>query len=349
MPVEVECKQCGKRLSIKPSRAKTFKYCSQSCYIKAQIKTPMKDKNCEYCGKPLKRRNKEKPNQFNKRKYCNQRCAYNSRIRSEKRVCPICNKEFKVPQWKIKKGEGICCSPVCAGIYKSNKLRETVVCKACGKNFTIPAHLNKGNRIRKFCSHECYVKSKEEKYNIFKKCANCGKEFKVLKSKADRANYNYCSVKCRVEAHKVVINCAYCGKEYTTTKGAVKHGRTMCSIECRNKAQKQYKGSKAAGWKGGISFEPYCHKFNEEFKERVREFWGRKCGICGKTEKENKIKLSVHHCNYLKMSCCDLDIPPLFMSICKSCHGKTNHNREYWEKMLTEYIMIWFDGESYIK
>lgn len=109
-----------------------------------------------------------------------------------------------------------------------------------------------------------------------------------------------------------------------------------------------YEGNRNYNWKGGIAYGQYCPKFNEEFKERVREFWGRKCPICGKTEKENKQKLSVHHVNFEKMSCCNIDIQPLFTAVCRSCHSKTNNNRKYWEEMLTNYIMIWFDGESYL-
>ena len=79
----------------------------------------------------------------------------------------------------------------------------------------------------------------------------------------------------------------------------------------------------------------------------MRKFWNHKCGICGKTEEENGWKLSVHHVNYDKMVCCD-GTPPLFITACSSCHSKTNHNREGWEFNLTTYIMVYFDGQSYV-
>lgn len=106
-------------------------------------------------------------------------------------------------------------------------------------------------------------------------------------------------------------------------------------------------GENHPNWNGGSSFEPYCHLFNEEFKERVREFWGRKCGICDKSEEENGRKLSVHHVSYNKEDCC-LEVVPLFIPTCNSCHSKTNNNREYWKNILTNYIMIYFNGESFI-
>lgn len=101
-------------------------------------------------------------------------------------------------------------------------------------------------------------------------------------------------------------------------------------------------------WKGGIKFEPYCHLFNEEFKERVRDFWGRKCGICGTSEIQNNQRLSVHHVNYDKKVCCNTT-KPLFIPLCKTCHSKTNHNREYWEECLSNFIMIWFSGDCYLE
>lgn len=110
---------------------------------------------------------------------------------------------------------------------------------------------------------------------------------------------------------------------------------------------RSHKGESHYNWKGGISFEPYCPKFNDEFRERVRIFWQRKCGICGLTEEDNTHRLHVHHVNYKKMACCD-NIPPLFIALCNSCHTRTNHNREYWENNLTSYIQIWYDGDSYM-
>jgi len=44
--------------------------------------------------------------------------------------------------------------------------------------------------------------------------------------------------------------------------------------------------------------------------------------------KINKKQLDVHHINYNKKNC---DINNL-VSLCRSCHMKTNFNREYWIK-----------------
>jgi len=96
-------------------------------------------------------------------------------------------------------------------------------------------------------------------------------------------------------------------------------------------------GNLNPNWKGGLSFEPYCFLFNKDFKERVREFWNRKCAKCGKTEIENGRKLCVHHVDYNKDSCCDNAIP-LFIPLCNNCHTKTNSNRNYWRKYFIDLI-----------
>jgi hypothetical protein len=106
----------------------------------------------------------------------------------------------------------------------------------------------------------------------------------------------------------------------------------------------RYGGENNPNWRGGTSFEPYCQKFNNEFKERVREFWGRKCFLCGC--QENGEKLHVHHVNYNKNTCCDSS-PPLFIVLCRSCHARTNNQRDIWEPYLTEQILLATDGECY--
>lgn len=113
------------------------------------------------------------------------------------------------------------------------------------------------------------------------------------------------------------------------------------SIESRNKISKNHanvsgennpmfgislSGDKHPNWKGGISFEPYCYKFNNLLKEKIRSRDGRICQECGKTEIENKKKLTVHHIHYDKSNC-----DPDLITLCQSCNFKVNYNRDYWE------------------
>ena len=90
-------------------------------------------------------------------------------------------------------------------------------------------------------------------------------------------------------------------------------------------------GVRAPLWKGGISYEPYCNKFNEHLKEKVREQFNRKCLICGIPEGDRH--LSVHHCDFNKMQGCGKR-PWNLVPLCLPCHTKTNHNRWYWFSLL---------------
>lgn len=104
-------------------------------------------------------------------------------------------------------------------------------------------------------------------------------------------------------------------------------------IELRTLKDSVLRGEDSPGWKGGVSFGRYCQLFNEKFREYIRDSWNRKCFFCGKSESDNKRKLSVHHVNYNKDCLCGS--PCEFIPLCMSCHAKTNNNRKYWE----DYIM----------
>ena len=107
------------------------------------------------------------------------------------------------------------------------------------------------------------------------------------------------------------------------------------------------RGKNHSSWKGGISFEPYCIKFDDDLRERVRNFFDRCCYICGKNETENRRHLSVYHVSYDKMVCCN-DVKPLFVPLCISCHAKTQKDRKYWEEFFTVSLNYLTDGKCFI-
>lgn len=130
-------------------------------------------------------------------------------------------------------------------------------------------------------------------------------------------------------------------------------------LKRQSEKMKSRTGELAPQWKEGVSFEPYCPKFDDDLKERVRLFFDRKCYICGKSEqeqidemkKEGKVpirKLDVHHVNYNKDTCCD-DSKPLFVPLCRKCHMKTNQDKEYWEDFFTVSLNYLTDGECFTK
>ena len=94
------------------------------------------------------------------------------------------------------------------------------------------------------------------------------------------------------------------------------------------------RGEKSIHWSGGISFDPYCPKFNEAFKERVRDRFNRSCFLCGSIEIGRKH--CIHHIDYNKTSICN-GKEWAFVPLCNSCHSKTNINRWYWFNLLINY------------
>ncbi len=111
----------------------------------------------------------------------------------------------------------------------------------------------------------------------------------------------------------------------------------MCNPNVREKIKRtqfkkgQFSGEMHPNWNGGASFKPYCHKFNDELKEKIRERDTRTCQLCG--NKENGKKLSVHHIHYDKTDC-----EPDLISLCNKCSSKVNFNRDYYEELLMQKL-----------
>ncbi len=86
-------------------------------------------------------------------------------------------------------------------------------------------------------------------------------------------------------------------------------------------------GGYSPNWKGGLSFEPYSPEFNAQLKYEIRKRDKFICQFpnCGK--KENGKAHDCHHKNYNKKD----SRPENLITLCFSCHMKTNGNREYWQ------------------
>ena len=205
-------------------------------------------------------------------RFCSKRCRDNgSNMVSV--TCDICGNEFLARGRSVKIGQGKYCSKECQhkgiSIFRTGKFmgvdspvykeKIKMVCKKCGKEYEVyPSRLKKGPT--NYCSKECQYADRHGKYtgrnsprwdesaHIKKNCICCGKEFEADRSLHDIGYGNYCSKECRIKMNS---------------------------------------GEYAVNWRGGIQYAPYCHLFTREFRTRVREFFGNKCLICGKTKEEN--------------------------------------------------------------
>ena len=89
-------------------------------------------------------------------------------------------------------------------------------------------------------------------------------------------------------------------------------------------------GIKNPAWKGGLSYEPYSTDWTKILKLSIKQRDNFTCQLC-KVTQEGKA-LSIHHINYNKKNC----NPNNLISLCRSCHSKTNFNRNYWIKLFTK-------------
>ena len=226
--------------------------------------------------------------------------------------------------------------------------------KECGK------HFKSQQKNKKYCSSECYHKDKIGSITLNLNEQSICDDYINGKTTVELAEKWKCSdvtigtvlrnnnIKTRNSLFKK-------GKDNPMYKSTFWVGRKRSETQKLKQSEFMKERLKDPinhpNWRGGTSYEPYCIKFTPEFKERVRDFWGRRCGVCGMSEEENiefcGRKLAVHHINYDKQTCCNGN-DPLFIANCHKCHPRTNFHREYWEEVLSNFIMIYYDGECYL-
>src|SRR3990172_647084 len=105
--------------------------------------------------------------------------------------------------------------------------------------------------------------------------------------------------------------------------------RKKMSASHKGKGSPWNVGEKSVNWNGGSSFEPYTVDWKSSLKVAIRERDKYTCRVCG--NKQSDIVHHVHHIDYDKKNCNHGNL----ITLCVRCHGKTNHNREYWMKFLS--------------
>jgi hypothetical protein len=212
------------------------------------------------------------------------------------------------------------------------------ICEQCGKTFqveqwrtTAPSHVNRGGA--RFCSKSCRGLQQFSEKLVFTKCDNCGKDFHIKPYKLEKNKLHFCSRRCDFEQRSKEHRgpCAEASRKSAATRTGL--NRKPFSEEHRKHIGDAERGEKNWHWRGGHSPE-YCSKFNNEFREYVRNKFDRECFLCGIPE--NGRRLSVHHIDYNRNSICN-GKEWAFVPLCVSCHIKTNNNRWHWFNLLICY------------
>jgi len=100
------------------------------------------------------------------------------------------------------------------------------------------------------------------------------------------------------------------------------------------KGHKPYTLSKEKNgrWNGGTSVSSYSVDWSSTLRISIRERDMYTCKIC--FSKQGDMALDVHHIDYNKKNCS----PDNLISLCRSCHIKTNSKRDYWEKYFSTLL-----------
>lgn len=178
------------------------------------------------------------------------------------------------------------------------------------KEFEIPAHIGKfqiGNQINKGRNPESCSNWKGGKQAVL--CDACGKELSRFPSLIHKTNF--CNFSCK-------------GKwESENLKGDANpnYGNSILA------------GENNPNWKGGITHEPYAPIWiDKRFKAGIRE---RDNHTCQNPEcRRNSNILNIHHIDYDKENC----EPENLITLCQSCNGRANFNRDFWEAGYREII-----------
>jgi len=101
--------------------------------------------------------------------------------------------------------------------------------------------------------------------------------------------------------------------------------RRVYSKEFSEKMSLIVRGKNNPNWNGGSSFEGYPIDWTETLRRSIRERDRYTCQVCLKQQTEETF--SVHHIDYNKQNC----NPDNLITLCNSCHVKTNKNRDYWK------------------
>lgn len=188
-------------------------------------------------------------------------------------------------------------------------------------------------------------------------CLYCGSFFHVKPSQKKIGKGKYCSKKCYMKVRSgwmkdKSFNHAYKvdfkGKKNPNYKGDTRKRCVDCGkvlgyqnyARCR---ECNYKFLFGENYKANIEgFRKYPIGWNKTFKEQIRYRDGYRCQLCGIPEAECSTSLHVHHIDYEKMNINDSNL----ISLCNSCHAKTNSNREYWKQYFSPKEVMPYEKSS---
>jgi hypothetical protein len=120
------------------------------------------------------------------------------------------------------------------------------------------------------------------------------------------------------------VICDWCGNKFHKSPYHICN-LNFCDAKCLgNWCSVNKRGNKNPNWKNGLSNEPYGLEFTSKMKEVIKYRDNYKCRMC-----KSDNHLVVHHIDYNKYNNEERNL----ITLCKSCHGKTNGHREIFMRL----------------
>jgi len=125
-------------------------------------------------------------------------------------------------------------------------------------------------------------------------------------------------------------------KQYGKSSGESRRGVSLSDNHVKKIKESLPRGLDHWAWKEGSSnlSRHYVRSFTNELKELIRIRDNYRCQLCGMPESENIRKLDIHHIDYKRKNC----LPSNLISLCRSCHMKTNKNRDKYQKYFSDKV-----------
>ncbi len=190
---------------------------------------------------------------------------------------------------------------------------------------------NSEQRLEYMCPNRHWHYISWDNWKKGRRCPHCNgfvnKSLSEVMALFEKEGYTLLETEYHRSQQKLRFVCPRGHRHYTTLFVWLNRG-TRCG-EC---FREDRHGANHPMWRGGISFEPYCHiwkdkEYREYLKERDDEkfCWNPQCLGRGSVE-------CFHHINYIKKDC----DPQNIIKICNSCNSIANNNRGWWKSFYTE-------------
>lgn len=187
--------------------------------------------------------------------------------------------------------------------------------------------------------HICIEKGCRKKvWRQYTRCRSHAEKYKIYPSRKGKKNNSYIDgrsnkiYKCelcrkKIDWHTGINGSGYCHScackiRYTNPKNHPMYGKKRLDVSLR------MRGKNNIAYVHGKYLELYSRGWTKIFKEQIRERDNFECQFCGIKQKNYYRKLDIHHKDYNKKN---INIKNL-ITLCHTCHMKTNYNRNYWIK-----------------